>query len=170
MQGEIEGSATVTLDGQIRAGDTVVLALGNPLRGDDGAGAAVCEMLAQDARLPDHVRLVDGGTAGLETVLLLQGCRRAIIVDAAELGRAPGEWARFTREAAILEPGGLGPGSSLHNAGLAEALALGDALGILPEVIILYGIQPQEIGWMPGLSEPVRVAVPAICAAILNEI
>jgi hydrogenase maturation protease len=147
--------------------DTLVLSLGNPLRGDDGVGAAVIEMLAHDPRLPEHVTVVDGGTPGLESVLLLQGYRRAVIIDAADMGRAPGEWVRFTRDDVLLEPADPDLRSTLHSAGLAEALALGDALGILPEEIIIIGVQPLAIDWLPGLSEPVRAAVPAVYDEIL---
>ncbi len=155
---------------EVESVDTIVLSLGNPLRGDDGVGAAVREMLAHDARLPHHVAVVDGGTAGLETALVLKGHRRAIIVDAADMGCAPGEWARFTRDQVILEPAEIGLHSTLHSAGLSEALALGEALGILPEEIVMYGVQPKSIDWSPGLSAPVQAAVPAVCAAILDEI
>jgi hydrogenase maturation protease len=155
---------------RVQTADTIILSLGNPLRGDDGVGAAVREMLANDIRLPWNVEVVDGGTAGLETVLLLQGHRRAIIVDAAELDRAPGDWMRFTREDVILESDDLSLRATLHSAGLAETLALGEALGILPDEIVLYGVQPQAIDWSPGLSEPVRAAIPAICTAILGEV
>jgi hydrogenase maturation protease len=61
-------------------------------------------------------------------------------------------------------------GGTLHYAGLAEALALGEALGVLPKEIVVYGIQPAEIGWSPGLSESVAAAIPAVCEAILSEL
>jgi hydrogenase maturation protease len=149
---------------------TRVLALGNPLRGDDGIGSAVLEALAQSGRMPPGVELLDGGTAGLETTLLLEGCRCAIIVDAANLERAPGEWARITSGDAALRPDDMHLGEAVHNAGLAEALALGKALDILPPELTIYAVQPLELGWSTGLSEPVRKAVPAVCAAILEEI
>lgn len=151
------------------AADTVVLALGNPLRGDDGVGMAVMERLAQ-ADLPPAVTLLDGGTAGLETVLLLQGYRCAIIVDAAEMGRAPGEWVRFTPSEVRPRAADHQPRGTLHDAGLAEALVLGEALGVLPPEIVIYGVQPAEIGWSPGLSAPVEAAVPTICAAIVTAL
>jgi len=59
---------------------------------------------------------------------------------------------------------------TMHTAGLAEALALGDALSILPPEVIVYGIQPADIGWQEGLSEPVQTAVPQVAAAILREL
>lgn len=148
--------------------DTLVLALGNPLRGDDGVGAAVLEALAASESLPENVRLLDGGTAGLETVLLMQGYRRVIVVDAAQMGYAPGEWMRITPDDAQLRLHDTG--GTLHNLGLADALGLGGALGMLPGELVIYGVQPLELGWLTGISEPMRQAIPALCAAILEEL
>jgi hydrogenase maturation protease len=148
---------------------TLVLALGNPLRGDDGIGEAVVKQLRQ-SDLPAGVTALDGGTPGLETILLLQDYSRAIIIDAADMGRRPGEWTRFTTADAELQADDLHSRMTVHYAGLAEALTLGEALDILPPVIIIYGVQPGDIGWTPGLSEPVQAAVPAVCNAILYEL
>ena len=49
---------------------TLILGLGNSLRGDDGAGPAVVAALSH-RDLPSHIELLDGGTPGLETVLLV---------------------------------------------------------------------------------------------------
>src|SRR3990172_358808 len=107
-----------------RRGRTLVLALGSPLRGDDGVGAEILRELAAGAPVPQDVDFVDGGTPRLETALLLQGYQRAIIIDAAEMGRRPGEWARIgvdrhgflgCREAS--GGGGRGP-TSVHQAGV----------------------------------------------------
>jgi hydrogenase maturation protease len=150
--------------------DTIVLALGNPLRGDDGVGAAVIEQIAQ-TDFPPGVSLLDGGTPGLETVLLLQNFRRAIIIDAAEMGLEPGQWKRFAPgNDAWLKPADMYLRGTLHYAGLAEALALGEALGVLPEEIVIYGIQPTEIGWSSGLSDAVAAAIPSVCETILREL
>ena len=48
---------------------TLILGLGNPLRGDDGVGTAVIANLRNHPDLPPDVDLVDGGTAGLETAV-----------------------------------------------------------------------------------------------------
>lgn len=148
---------------------TLVLALGNPLRGDDGAGAAVLERLETFALPPDTV-LLEGGTPGLETVLLLQGFARVLIVDAAEMGQPAGAWRCFRPDEVRLQARDLYLRGTLHYAGLAEALNLAEALDLLPPHIEIFGIQPQEIGWEPGLSEPVRAAVPVICEAILEKL
>lgn len=147
--------------------DTLVLALGNPLRGDDGIGAAVLEQLA--ARdLPQYVTLLDGGTAGLETALLLADYQRVFIIDAADMGLTPGSWRRIMPDQVTLGEADLH--GTLHSAGLAEALALASALAMLPPEIIIYGIQPAVIGWEPGLSETVTAAVPVVTGALVDEL
>jgi hydrogenase maturation protease len=146
--------------------DTLVLGLGNPLRGDDGIGPAVIEWL-QAHDLPPGAVAIDGGTRGLELVLTLADCRRALIVDAAEIGRAPGRWERFSPDLIRLKDG---PTISLHAAGLADALALGEALGVLPEEVVIFGVQPAWLDWSPGLSAEVQAAVPEVGRAVLREI
>lgn len=148
---------------------TLVLALGNPLRGDDGVGPAVLAQLAA-VGLPAGVAALDGGTPGLETTLLLQGYQRVIIVDAAEMGREPGAWARWPLGEARLQPADMALRATLHSAGLAEALALAEALGVLPPEVVIYGVQPAEVGWEPGLSAAAAAAVPAVSAAILDDL
>ena len=143
---------------------TLILALGNPLRGDDGVGAAVLEALRMKD-LPDAL-LIDGGTAGLETVLILEESDRAIIIDAADMGEAPGVWRRFSPDEVRLEARDMHLRGTLHYAGLSEALALGAAMNMLPQEITIFGVQPQEIGWEIGLSPAVAAAVPAVCAAV----
>jgi hydrogenase maturation protease len=146
--------------------DTLVLALGNPLRGDDGAGPAIVDLLA--GNLPSYVVVEDGGTPGLTTVLLMHGYRRVIIVDAADMGLEAGQWRRFGADA--LSAGDLHQIGTLHDAGLAEALELGRALGVLPADIVIYGIQPAAIGWEVGLSEAVKQAVQSVAHEIAGEV
>lgn len=144
----------------------LVLGLGNPLRGDDGVGPRVVAELLRRG-LPDGVEAVDGGTGGLDLLHLLEGWERAIVVDAALLGRNPGEFVRFTPEEVHLV-GNLVSLSS-HTAGLADALALARALGRrLPEIII-YGVQPERLDWEEGLSPAVEAVLPQIVAAIFEE-
>ena len=156
-----------------RPAPTLILGLGNPWRGDDGLGPAVIRWL-QARGLPPDVVAVDGGTPGLELVLTLAGdhkgrpYRRALIVDAADLGRAPGEWVRFTPEQARLKKGDVH--LSLHAAGLAEALALGEALGTLPKEVVIFGVQPAGVDWSPALSAAAQAAVPIVGQAVLQEL
>lgn len=151
-----------------RTGGTLVLAVGDRLRADDGVGAAVLDALRESHRLPGTVRLLDAGTAGLDLALLLGEATRAVIVDAADLGMPAGAWRRLGGdEPGIRRPG---EGNSTHSAGLSEALALGEALGLLPPVLSLYAIQPGSLSFQEGLSAPVAQAVPQVASAILDDL
>ncbi len=147
----------------------LVLALGNPLRGDDGVGCAVLTALRETAVLPPHITLLDGGTPGLETALTLQGYDKVMVIDAANLGERPGSWRRFSlAEANLVQQAQMN--GTLHDAGFAEAVALGAALGILPPEIIVYGVQPETVAWEMGLSTAVQATIPALCQQIQAEL
>lgn len=151
----------------LQAAPTIVLALGNTQRGDDGAGPAVLGRLAA-AGVPAGVELIDGGLAGLETALHLQHRQRAIILDAADFGATPGTWRRVRLDDVKLESPEEAPG--LHAAGLREALLLGEALGILPPDVILYLIQPGPLGWEAVLSDEVLACLDPVAAAVAAEL
>lgn len=145
----------------------MILGLGNPLRGDDGVGPQVIEALNQ-CGLPEGVTALDGGTGGLDLLHVLEGWEQAIIIDAADVRCEPGQFVRFTLDEARFV--GSEDTMSLHNAGLAEALALADAVGQpLPDLVI-FGVQPERIGWGEGLSGVVKATLPALVDAVIAEI
>ncbi|MGD2103555.1 MAG: hydrogenase maturation protease [Anaerolineae bacterium] len=146
---------------------TLILGLGNPLRGDDGVGPRLVEGLKRRC-LPEGVTALDGGTGGLDLIRLLEERRRVVIVDAADVGREPGEYVRFTPDQVRLA--GASNALSLHHAGLSEVLMLADALDLeLPEIVI-FGVQPEAIGWHEGLSPAVATSLAALTDAVLQEI
>ena len=148
--------------------DTLVLALGNPWRGDDGIGSAVLDALSKQ-KLPNTVTLLDGGTPSLETALILEDYRRTIIVDAAEIKLPAGTWRRFDHTAVRASEKAM-MGGNLHDAGLYEVLILATALGMLPQDVIIYGIQPAKLDWTIGLSPTVQAVIPELVNTIVNEL
>lgn len=145
---------------------SAIIGLGNPLRGDDGVGCRVVSELAR-RRLPEGVRLLDLGTPGLALLDLMAGYERVILVDAADIGSEPGSFRRMTLEEMRLLTTEV---KSLHNIGLGEVLVLARALDrSLPEIMI-FGVQPAQIGWQEGLSPAVEAVLPALIEALLNEI
>lgn len=121
---------------------TVVLALGNPLLADDGAGPAAL------ARLPDlpGVEGIDGGTAGLALLARVRGVARLLVLDAVETGYPPGTVVRL--EGADLA--GLPGGEGVHRLGLPDLLAALELLGEAPGEVVLLGVQPGSLE--PGLA------------------
>lgn len=67
----------------------LVVGCGNLLRGDDGVGPILVRHLWEGG-VPSRIRLVDGGTAGMEVGFQMRGAQRVVIVDACTSGAAPG--------------------------------------------------------------------------------
>ena len=134
----------------------LVIGVGNTLRGDDGVGVRVAQALAERL-LPQDVTVLDGGTAGLDLIFHLEGADRVILIDAANMGRPPGEAKVFeTDRLAVVEDVGF---SSTHGFGIAEVLALGRSVGIDPHVTVV-GIQPEDASLRDGLSEALASRMP----------
>jgi hydrogenase maturation protease len=146
---------------------SALIGLGNPLRGDDGIGPRVIEELNR-IELPAGVTALDGGTGGLDLLNALEGWARVIIVDAADVGREAGQFVRFAADQVRLAQ--ADDPLSLHQAGLAEVLALAGALERQLPPTVVFGVQPERIGWAQGLSRPVEDALPALLEAILREV
>ncbi len=144
---------------------TLIVGLGNPLRGDDGIGPRVVEELLQ-RELPDNVEVVDGGSGGLDLLQLLENREQAVVIDAARMGRDPGQFTRFTPEEVHLSPRSFSP----HHASLVEVMTLAHALGLSLPQIIVFGVQPAKMDWGEGLSPNVENALPELIDAILQEI
>jgi hydrogenase maturation protease len=148
-------------DDRAVAPSIVVLAMGNALLSDDGAGVKALGALAESAELPPGTRLVDGGTAGPTLLDTLAGCDRLLVLDAVEAGGEPGDVVRLDLRA------GLNGGSAgtVHELGLTGLLADLVLLGHFPERAVLLGIQPGtvEVGTSlsPAVERGVRVAVQA---------
>lgn len=147
--------------------DTLIIGVGNPFRGDDGIGPRVVQNLVM-RELPDGVEVMDGGIRGLDLVTLFEGRQRVIIVDAADLGRPPGEFERFTMDHAQVQSAGRQ--LSIHTAGLGDALLLAEALGMLPQQLVIFGVQPARLDWNEGFSLEVEQAIPKVVSGILAEL
>lgn len=149
---------------------TLVLALGNSLAGDDGVGTTVLHELAAMRNLPGEVTISFRGQNGLLDALVSQSWQRIILVDAANMGRQPGEWVRFTPD--LTQPANweMSESGTVHQLSLAGILMLANtAIASLPEIVI-FGVQPARVDHVEGLSPIVQQAVHDVCAAIWQEI
>lgn len=143
----------------------LVLAVGNPLRSDDGVGARVLERLAAIG-VPAGIEVTDGATAGLDLALLLADRRLVVLVDAVAGEWPPGTVVRLDESA--LAAGGVG-GSS-HEAGIADALEVVRRLGRGPDRVVLVGVAAASLEPGDRLTPVVAAAVEDAAVAVLGEL
>lgn len=140
------------------AGDRVlVLGVGNLLMGDEGVGIHILRLL-EHGRPVAGVRLLDGGTGGVNLLTEFDGADDIVLIDATRDGRAAGT-------ITFLQPGFVGDlprGLGAHDFGLKDLFAAAALLGRLPR-IHLYTVSVEEVRPMcTELSAAVAAAVPGV--------
>jgi hydrogenase maturation protease len=153
---------------------TVILGIGQSLRGDDGAGLAAVRrwqaLYPVRASYP-NLSVVLLELPGLALLDYLAGAQQALLVDAVHSGIPPGS-VKLVNEADLVE---FGPGSeSAHGWGVAETLALGRRLQPekMPARSYILGIEAGEVNLGDQLSSQVDAALDhaaALIAAWLDE-
>jgi hydrogenase maturation protease len=150
-------------------GDVLVAGVGNPSRGDDGAGPEVVRLL--EGRVPPHVRLATVAADPLALIETWDGASHVVAVDAMRTGAPPGT----VRRLEVTAPGGghglvAGAATSSHGFGLAETLALAGPLGRMPPRVTVFGIEAAAFDPGAPLSPPVAAAVTTVAERILGEL
>ena len=148
-------------------GRALILGMGHPLRGDDGVGRAVLDAVRASGQGPVMTTLWPAHEGNLLDALLAETWDQVVVVDAADIGAAPGVWTRLEGSGSIAD---LGAKAGTHHTGLLEALGVARALGRHPARLTILAVQPASTAWGPGLSEPVARAVPRLCTAVLEEV
>ena len=138
----------------VRLKRILVAGVGNVLRGDDGFGPAVTELLGH---LPEGAVVVETGTGGIALLQeLMMGCDGLVLIDAVDRGAAPGT-------VFVLEPT-VSPGEHVPDVHLANpdrVLSMAKTMGFLPDRVRIIGCQPEDVEEMcQGLSPVVQRALP----------
>jgi hydrogenase maturation protease len=148
--------------------DTLILGVGNPLYGDDAIGVVAAHALQGRHDLPPHVSVVDGGTEGVGLIPLIEDYQRVLLIDAVPMDQPPGTIRRFTWDE--VRPIPHERALSLHQSDLTGALVLAETLDCLPREVVIYGVQPHNIGWDQPMSTAVENALPALLDSLINEV
>lgn len=145
----------------------LVLGLGNVLLQDEGAGVRVIERLQAGFTFPEDVSVIDGGTLGLDLLHLLEDAQRAVIVDAVRAGKPAGTLLRLYNDEI---PAFLGLKLSPHQVGLADILGLARLRGRLPDEVVLWGVQAEDLTPGLALSPAVATQVAPLAEHVLAEL
>ena len=146
---------------------TLVLAIGNLLMTDEGAGIHVLNYLIQHNETDDLTEYMDGGTLSFSIAAHIENADRLIVIDAAELNAPPGTVQTFSGDDMIAQLGNCK--LSVHEVGLIDLMDMVRLSDKFPRRHALVGIQPLTIAdWSDQPSEPVSAAIPAAAMAVNN--
>ncbi len=149
------------------AAETVVIGLGSPLMADDGLGIAALERLRERWTLAPEVELIDGGTWGMNLLHLIEAARCVVLIDAIDVGAAPGASVELERDAL---PRFLGGRISPHQVDLRDVLALAELRGTLPERIVAIGLQPARVELAARLSPTLASRIDVLVRRVVDRL
>jgi hydrogenase maturation protease len=161
---------------------TLIIGLGNPILGDDGAGWRVVEEAARRYQPSPANSLTEGegpvefdcvSLGGLNLMERLAGYDRVVLVDSMKTGAQPvGTLSRFALNE--LPDPTAGHSASAHDTSLRNALKVGRGLDLpLPddENVRIVAIEAEQVyDFSEQLSPPVQAAIPAAVDAVLELI
>jgi hydrogenase maturation protease len=148
--------------------DALVLGIGNVLWADEGFGVRAVEALHAAWTFPDNVRLMDGGTLGLNLFEDIASARQVLVFDAIDYG-LPGGTLKVLRDAEV--PAWGAKKLSPHQTGFNDILALAQLRGTVPERITAIGVQPVELDDFGGsLRAPVRARLAEAVELAVGEL
>lgn len=141
----------------VKAAPVLILGLGNPLMGDDGAGQEILFRLSpRESEWGAQVEFLDGGTQGLALLGAFEGRRAVVFLDAIRLGDKPGAVHVFDGKE-LLRMGGRA--TTAHEGSAPQILAALELLGETPSEVALVGLEPETIETRIGLSPAVEASL-----------
>ncbi|MEM7283389.1 MAG: hydrogenase maturation protease [Pseudomonadota bacterium] len=148
---------------------TLIVGCGNLLRGDDGVGPVLIRHIL-DYDLPEHIQVVDGGTAGMDVAFRMRGMDRVVLIDASQSGSKPGTIYRVPGD----EVENLPPLEGLHLHAFRWDHALAFARWLLkdeyPADITVYLIEAANIDFGDELSPSVTIAMKEVIQMLLSDL
>jgi hydrogenase 3 maturation protease len=133
----------------------VVLGVGNPMRGDDGIGPCLADRLQGNV----SATVVTAGDVPENYLGPVAAARPevVVIVDAAELGAAPGEMAIVEVNELAAGRAALGWAASTHNASLRLFIKV--LQSEIQTDVFLLGVQPASMAFGAPMSQAVVAAL-----------
>jgi hydrogenase maturation protease len=145
----------------------LVIGMGNVLMQDEGIGVRAVEELDCRYEFPANVRLMDGGTTGMELFEPMRTADCLIIADAVNFDRPPGTLVRIAdKEINAFFQTKI----SNHQLGLSDLLALLAMRGETPQRVAIIGMVPYGLENRLGLSTQAAAGLEPMVEMLLQEL
>jgi hydrogenase maturation protease len=143
-----------------------LLGLGNLMRTDDAVGMLALDRLKEWGRLPPKIRVIEGGTLGLDLLDSLRGISQLLALDAVDTGVPPGTLSRFEGK----EIDNLPVSKSVHLLGFSDLMGALRLMDAAPSEVVLLGVQPASTDWGTLLSPEVDLALQNLMRSALAQL
>lgn len=143
---------------------TIVFGIGQPERGDDGAGWLVADLVANHSMPDVEVAHVSADPSSLLLDPRWDTAQTVVLVDAVVTGAEPGTVHHWDAQDLVGTVSVTSGGS--HDLGVATTLALATALGRLPCDLTVVGIEAGQFEAGTPPSHAVMAAVERVAAAL----
>jgi hydrogenase maturation protease len=143
-----------------------VIGIGNPDRADDGIGCLVARRLA--GRLPADVAVLTRGGDVMDIGDDMAGIDALVCIDAAMPAGSPGRVSRIDLGTQALAASRSF--TSSHGLGLAQAIALAQALGTASRDIVIYAIEGASFAPGATMTPGVAAVVEDVAARVIAEV
>ncbi|MEL6148091.1 MAG: hydrogenase maturation protease [Chloroflexota bacterium] len=134
--------------------DILCVGVGNEFRHDDAVGLIVTRHL-RALDLP-NMTIIEASGEGAGLLEAWEGYRHIILIDATSSGASPGTIHRIDAHTTPI-PLDLFSYSS-HAFGVAQAVEMARAIGRLPAIVQVFGIEGQNFSMGCGLTDSVEMA------------
>jgi len=147
--------------------EILIVGCGNLLRSDDAVGPVLIRRL-WELGLPDHIEVVDGGTAGMDVSFKMEGREEVVIVDACVSGAEAGtiyEVPGYELEDLPLQQ------ANLHGFRWDNAIAFGRWLlkDRYPEKVTVFLIEGECFEFGMDISPKVAAAMDTLAKELLTR-
>ena len=144
-----------------------VIGLGNTLMQDDAIGVRTIEAIKARCGFEPRIDLLDGGTAALDLLPVVQHYEKVLFVDAVDAGEPPGAIVIIEGDAI---PSFLAAQVSVHHVGLSDLLFAARMAGSLPAEICLIGIQPESVDIGLEMTDIIKKRLDLLLTTVLERL
>lgn len=146
-----------------------IVGIGNLLISDEGFGPLFIEYLESNYTIPEGVKVLDAGTAGIMLAPFIESCDVLYVIDiVSESEGEPGSIHCYTTS--DVRSGNIQSRMSPHQVGLFEILDLCALREKVPEEIEMLTVVPKELETRIGLSDTLSARIPEIMEILLKSL
>ncbi len=145
-----------------------ILGVGNMLLRDEGFGVKCVERLQELYHIPENVKVLDGGTAGIMLAPFMEDADILYVIDTVNSREKPGSILRFSDR--DCRSRNMQSGMSPHQLGLLEVLELCRLRGHAPDRVEMITVVPEDLSTGIGLSPRLAVQIDPVIDLLLKSL